>query len=335
MHTYLITRCHGLITHLLSPQIIESLSTTKTFQEILDILNPTDYGRNIREKDQIDAFKLENIFNKKLIDRCEYLLKVAPENIREFLITYYRKFEIQNIMRLFRGKISRVPIEISEYALFPVEDISRINFEVMAETGDAEEFILTLKNTPYGQVIKSIEWYRKYNSFLPIEFHLKQIYYNMVFQTLGCLPKEDKEKVSRLIRAHIDIENCFTIIASSVYNYDEELIESLLIPYPLRLSLPTLKKVIRTQSPQEILKLMSPYSEVLKHSLTKDETLAHTAALRLLLNEVMQQRIIDSMNFTYVMYYLFLCEFECRDLTFIAIAKHHNIEPGSYLVHKI
>ena len=99
--------------------------------------------------------------------------------------------------------------------------------------------------------------------------------------------------------------------------------------------LSTVKKVIRTQSPQEILKLMSPYREILKHSLTKDETLAHTAALRLLLNEAMQQRIIDSMNFTYVMYYLFLCEFECRDLTFIAIAKHHNIEPRSYLVHKI
>jgi vacuolar-type H+-ATPase subunit C/Vma6 len=302
---------------------------------MLDILNPTDYGRDIREKDQIDAFKLESIFNKKLMDRCEYLLKVAPENIREFLMTYYRKFEIQNIMRLFRGKISRAPIEISEYALFPIEAISRINFETMAETGDAEEFILNLKNTPYGQVIKSIEWYRKYNSFLPIEFHLKQIYYNMVFQTLGRLPKEDKEKVSRLIRADIDISNCFTIIASSVYNYDEDLVESLLIPYHLRLSLPTLKKAIRTQNPQEILKLLSPYGEILKHSLAKNEILAHTTALRVLLDKAMQQKIIDSMNFTYVMYYLFLCEFECRDLTFIAIAKHHNIEPRDYLVHKL
>ncbi len=334
MDTYLITRCHGLMTRLLSPQIIDTLASVKNFQEIIDILNPTEYGKLIREQEQINAFTLEEIFSKKLMDRCEYLLKVAPDNINEFLLAYYRKFEVQNISRLFRGKISKAPIEISEYALFPIDNISSIDIEAMAQAIDAEEFILNLKKTQYNQVIKSIEWYRKYDSFLPIEFHLKNIYYNMLFQTLNRVSAEDRKKVSQLIRAEVDITNCFTSTAASIYGYDIEFIESLLIPYPLRLSLKTLSDVIRTNSPQEILRLLGHYSKVAIHLLSRDETAAHTESLRLLRAETIRQRVEESMNFPYVMHYLFLSQFECRDLTFIALATQHNINPGDYLSYK-
>ncbi|MFX0030855.1 MAG: V-type ATPase subunit, partial [Candidatus Hermodarchaeota archaeon] len=196
---------------------------------------------------------------------------------------------------------------------------------------DAEEFILNLKKTPYDQVIKSIEWYRKYDSFLPIEFHLKNIYYNMLFQALTQLSLEDRKKVSQLIRAEVDITNCFTSTAASVYGYDIEFIDSLLIPYPLRLSLKTLGEVIRTNSPQEILGLLGPYSKIAKYLLSRDETAANTESLRLLRRETIRQRIEESMNFSYVMHYIFSSQFECRDLTFITLAVQHNINPADYL----
>ncbi len=204
----------------------------------------------------------------------------------------------------------------------------------MIETDDAEEFIVSLKKTPYRDAINSIKWYRKYDSFLPIEFHLKKIYYDALFQALRFLPKEDRKNVDKLIRSEVDIANCFTSIAASVYGYDRILVESLLIPYPLKLSLKTLKSAINTESPHDILIHLRPYSEIVKLLLDKDEIAAHTEAMRLIRNEAIRQKITVSLDFTYVIYYLLLCEFECRDLTFIALATQHNIMPGDNLINK-
>jgi len=332
--TYLITRCHGLITHLLTPQIVNSLATAKNFQEIVDILTPTDYGKCLRDQEEVNAFTLEEILKKMLMNRCEYLLQAAPDSIKEFLLDYYGRFEVQNISRIFRGKISRAPIEASEYALFPIQNFSTLEIGSMAEADDAEEFIVSLKKTPYRDVVNSIKWYRKYDSFLPIEYHLKKIYYDRLFQALKFLPEESRKNAGRLIRLEVDIANCFTSIAASVYGYDKELVESLLIPYPLKLSIKTLKSAINTESPHDILGHLRPYSEIVKLLLDKDEIEAHTEAMRLLRNEVIHHKIIVSLDFTYVIYYLLLCEFECRDLTFIALAIQHNIMPGDNLISK-
>ncbi len=323
------------MTHLLTPQVINALANAKNLQEIMDTLTPTDYGRSLREQEQINAFTLEGIFKRKLMERCEHLLKTAPEEVVEFLLGYYRKFEIQNISRVLRSKISRAPIQPFEYALFPNERFSTVDIEGMTEASDAEEFIASLRKTHYSDVVNSLEWYRKYDSFLPIEFHLKKIYFGMLFQDLKRIPIDDREKVGRLIRTEVDIANCFTSIAASLYGYDKELIESLLIPFPLKLSLKTLRSVIERENPPEILDLLSPYSEVAKQLLLfKDEIAAQTEAFRLLRDEVIRNKTNAILDFTYVMSYLFLCEFECRDLTFIAVSLQYNIKPENYLICK-
>ena len=116
--TYLATRCHGLITHLLTDEILNALITVKDSQEIVDILNPTDYGKYIREQEKIEVTSLEEILNKVLIDRYNFVLKASSDDIREFLMTYYRKFEVQNIIRILRGKILKIPTHPFENILF-------------------------------------------------------------------------------------------------------------------------------------------------------------------------------------------------------------------------
>ena len=332
--TYLITRCHGLMTHLLTPDVINTLTLAKDFQEIVDILTPTDYGKDIREQEQIDAFMLERIFNKRLMDRNEFLSETATDSIGDFLSAYCRKFEIQNILRVLRDKILKTSDQPSKYTLLPIQSLSSIDIDAIAEAEDLEEAISSLKNTPYTKVTKSMEWYNKFNSLLPIESRLKKIYYDMLFDTLKNIPMNERKKISQLIRAEVDIANCFTSTAASVYGYDEELMEFLLIPYSLKLSLQSLRNVIRTESPHDILSYLSPYYEVAKYLLAKEESMAHTEALRILRDEVLRLRISSSMNLAYVVCYLYLCEFECRDLSFIALATQHNLKPESHIIYK-
>jgi len=334
LSTYLTTRCHGLMTHLLSDEILDALSATKSSQEIKDILTPTDYGRHFREQDKGVDFSFEDIYSKVLVERYNFLSKVSTDDIREFLISFQRKFEIQNIIRILRSKIIKTTNQPFDDILYPITDFTKINFDAIGEAESLEDAIAALRNTPYRRVKESIDWYNKYDSLLPIEFGLRKIYYNMLFENLKRIPSGDRKNVDQLIRTEVDIANCFTCSAASVFDYDEELIESLLIPYTSKISMHTLRSVIRIDSEHEILTLLSPYYEVIKNLLAKEETMAQTEALRFLRNKIIKQKILESMNFTYVLCYLYLCEFELRDLTFITLAVQHNVKPDDYLIYK-
>jgi vacuolar-type H+-ATPase subunit C/Vma6 len=322
------------MTHLLSNEILDVLSATKNSQELKDILTPTDYGKHFREQDKGVDSSFEDIYGKVLVERYNFLSKVSTDDIREFLISFQRKFEIQNIMRILRSMIIKTTNQPFDGILYPTTDFSNINYDAICEAENLEDAIAALRNTPYRRVKDNIDWYNKYDSLLPIEFGLRKIYYNMLFENLKRIPSGDRKNVDQLIRTEVDIANCFTSCAANVFDYDEELIESLLIPYPSKISMHTLRSVIRIDSEHEILTLLSPYYEVIKNLLAKEEAMAQTKALRLLRNEVIKQKTLESMNFTYVLCYLYLCEFEFRDLTFITMAVQHNVKSDDYLIYK-
>ena len=95
---YLVTRVHGLRTHLITPHDMQALAKSKSLKGISDGLMKTDYAAEVGQlptKEQ-DATSLEDIFLKKLVERFFFLRRAAQGSMQDLLARYGLRFEVEN-----------------------------------------------------------------------------------------------------------------------------------------------------------------------------------------------------------------------------------------------
>ncbi|MBS7658721.1 MAG: V-type ATPase subunit [Candidatus Bathyarchaeia archaeon] len=334
MPEYLIVRCHGLKTHLLPNQAIEALASSKNIKEFADVLASTDYGNKIRELKEINAYELEQIFTDELIKRYSYVVNAASNTMQDFLKVYAKRFEIEALTKILRSKTSKTTTSKNIKSFLPsIQELSTLNLDRLIEAETIERTIELLKGTAYFKIVKSLEFYQKYNSVLPLETHLKKIYYEMVFQALETLPNEDQEEIKKLLGIEIDALNCFTALSPILYNYAPELTKQMLIPFFFKVPLSSLKEVIESKSLHTALTVFKGYENVIKPLVEKgDEVLTEINVFKLLKEKADEIMVKSSINFAYAIAYLALCEIEWRNLTLIAFLTQQNIEAKPYLI---
>jgi vacuolar-type H+-ATPase subunit C/Vma6 len=333
MSEYLVVRCHGLVTHLIPSKVVDALALSRSMKDFADMLNPTDYGPRIRELRKLEAKALERIFDDEMIAKYKYVMSSASDADQDFLKAYNRKLEVQALSRILRARMSKPPLDIKA-SLPSLEGLTDLRINRAAEADDVEKTVELLKGTPYSSIAKSLDWYREYDSVLPLEYHLKKVYYNTVLEALQRLSGEDRDRIGRILGTEIDMTNCFTAVAPVLYGYSTDLSKQLIIPHFFRLSLSNVEQAIEAKSPRSILVHLKKYEEIVKSLLEeKDEGLAETQGLRLVQSEAKKQMIEASIDFAYAICYLILHEIERRNLTLIAYLIQQNVDPRSYLVY--
>lgn len=331
MSEYSIVRCHGLAIRLLSGQVIDALASSQNVREFADVLASTDYG-TVKEMRDINASFLETVFEKELIAKYKYVLETSSDGLRKFLIAYYRRLEVQALSRILRSKAAKPP-QNAKPILSSIMEVTDIKLDQLMEAKDVEEVVEHLSDTPYSSLERSLHWYRKYESTLPLEFHLKKIYYETAFKALRRIHGEDRLRISQLLGMEIDIANCFITIAPMLFGYSKELSKQLIVPHFFRLEPSKVEDAIEADSPQTLLASLTPYAEILKPALeNKDECLAEARALKHVQSEIRKQMREASIGLTYVICYLTLHEIERRNLTLLAYAIQHNLRADDYLV---
>jgi vacuolar-type H+-ATPase subunit C/Vma6 len=231
-----------------------------------------------------------------------------------------------------RGKISKPPKDVKP--LLPsVEGLSDLRLDHMMEAENVEMVVELLKNTRYSSVAKSLDWYREYNSVLPLEFHLRKVYYTTTLEALQSLPSEDRERIGQLLGIEVDITNCYTAAAPVLYEYSTELSKQLIIPHYLRLSPSKVQEAIEAKSPRAVLAYLKSYEEIVKPLLEeKDEALAEVKALSLVRREARKHMLAANIDLAYAICYIILREIERRNLTLIAYMTQENLQTKGYLI---
>ncbi|MEM3607599.1 MAG: V-type ATPase subunit [Candidatus Bathyarchaeia archaeon] len=329
--TYIAVRCHGLVTHLLPRDVLGALASAKGLQDLTSILTPTDYGHRIVGLEKVDAQALEEAFNQVLAERFRYVVKLAPENLEGFMEAYARRLEVRNLSRLLRGKYSAAsPGEIGAW-LTPLSGLSRLNWDALLEAESLERAVGLLKGTFYEGLGGYVEPCSAYGSILPMEYALKRMYYMSVLDHAERLPSESREAILPLIGLEVDLANVSASLAPLVYGYSEDLTVQLLIPYHHRVSGSKLVEAVRAKSSQAALDALTPYNRVVEQILAGRDDLAEAEGLKILREEAEHAMRGSPIELPYTLGYLILCELECRDLSFIAVAVEHGVSPGGYL----
>jgi vacuolar-type H+-ATPase subunit C/Vma6 len=314
--------------------VLKALASAKNLQDLTDILIPTDYGRRIAKVEKTDFHGYEQIFNEVLIERANFIENLRSEEVDGFLGDYLRRFEVWNLSRILRGKASHfTPDEIKPW-LTPLRNISEIDFETLLQSENIDEVIKGLKGTPYKQLEKHKETFHRYNSTLPLEYALKGIYYNNLMGHISPIFSQAKN-CKDIIGLEVDLTNCFTALTPLVYGYSDELIESLLIDFSYQIPINRFKEVLKAKTPQAVLELLRPYTQVVNYILSKKDDRAMAEGLKLLRNKIVLDMREKYLDFPYIIDYLILCELECRDLTCIALSLGYNYDPSDYLSFSI
>ncbi len=335
--TYLVGRCHGLRTRLIPPSTLTSLVKVENVKSLAEALLKTEYGDLIREVpwNEINGFTLERIFTRKLVERCYFIPKIAPSSIAQFLYAYYRRFEIQNINLILRGKAANMPKNRIEKSLIPIEEYSSINFDAVLNSKDVVDAVRLLAETIYSPLGIVIQSHEDSGSLLPFETYFEKVYASELTKALEGV-SEDKEYVNQLLRVEFDVRNCITTIGGILHGLDSSIIESLIIPYSYKISIGDVVKVIRGERVSSIIKsVFSPYMRVVDSLLAGKEAKASVEGFKYIYEESENIRLSRAYGFAFVITYLISCEVERRNLTSIALGKEYDIPPDETPTHMI
>lgn len=328
-YLYLITRVHGLSTHLLSEDDVRALSRTRDLVAFVEAVSKGDYAEKIGllSRELINARNLNKVFSEVYVDRLLYLLKVAPQSVDKFLDAYTRKVEIENLKRILTAKFYGLELSMDDLIQLP-RTYSVINFQAMIEADNIDDAITLLMYSVYRGVGNYIQLSRECNSTIPIEAYLDKVYYRNIYKYLSGIP--DEGIVRNILGVEIDLRNLYFIISYKLMDAPQNLIEvSIIKPY-YRLSEDYIYSFIRAGK-DAILDnfLASPYGWA-SDAISPSIEAASIADLEHGVNSVLlgflkEMATRNALGMGYILWYLNAIYYEYRNLTTIAFAKELNI----------
>lgn len=321
---YLITRVHGLRTHLFKPEDISSLSKASDLSVIVEALLKGDYAQDVSAipSERINAVSLTEVFYKKLADRFYFLVKITKGSLRKFFEDYAKRLEVENIKRILRAKHGKEIV--TEELLIPIpREYTTVNFPAMVGAKDLEESVGILKETIYSPLIDKMELYKKYNTTLIFEGVLDSIYFGELWRSVKELSEND---VKKRVGKEMDLKNLILILGLKTKNMPAELIEESLIKEYYKLNKKIVSSLVRGR-PESIFDTLTriyykKYFIELRDEIEKGtiSEIEHSV-FNSLYHEDLKTMHEKPFTLAFVITYLSLCEFEAKNIMSIATAK--------------
>lgn len=322
---YLVTRTHGLRTHLIQPRDIQVLARVKTLKDVSDGLMKSEYGTEIGQlpTQEQDTVTLEGIFLKKLVDRFLFLRRAAQGKMQDLLTRYCTRFEVENVKRILRAKLGGLSAE--EPKLIPLaREYSLVNFQALLKAKDVNEIASLLRDTPYHSVLEKLQPYKESGATMILETALDRIYFAKVWEMVGKV-----KGTSDLIGEEMDLRNLLTVFSLKSREVPSRVVEEATIPLSYAIPKPTLRSLIQNRL-EEASNILAPtYSRLASEAvnLLKSGSSSPLEWLffKQLYHDAAKTAKATPLQAGYVIAYLLLCECEARNLVSIVTGKQLNL----------
>ncbi len=326
---YLVTRTHGLRTHLIPQRDMQFLAKVKSLREVSDNLLKTEYGTEISKlpTKEVDASTLEEIFLKTLVHRFFFITREAQGKVQELLTEYCARFELENIKRIIRAKHGGEIVE--EPNLIPLpREYTLVNFPALLNAKNVDEVVALLRETPYRPITQKLELYRQAGVTMILEAALDDIHFFKLWEAISKV--SDGEGLKNLIGEEIDLTNLLIAFSLKARGLSANLIDQTFVSTSHKLPLRRLRSLTkgRLEDASSIL-TTPPYSKLASEAVTlfssgSTEPL-EKVFLRKLYEDASAALKTLFLEAGYVIAYLLLCECEARNLVTIATGKQLGV----------
>lgn len=215
-YDYLNARIKGMHSGLLNREFYEQILASQGTAPLIDALLSSSYSPHVREALERDRSTagIEWGLRRNLFDTFEKVRELAPPKPRRLLSIQFRKWDVQNIIAIVRGKAAGLLPEETLAGVFPAGELGDVELEELAAEDNVKAVIdaLTAWNFPFAFELKKVVQEHPGESncaFMEAEF--MRIYFKWALDNLS-VEDEDDSILRNHIRNQIDLINLKSVL---------------------------------------------------------------------------------------------------------------------------
>ncbi|MFH1716620.1 MAG: V-type ATPase subunit [Planctomycetota bacterium] len=210
-YDYLNARIKGMHSSLLAREFYEQILASHGTAPLIDALLSSSYSPHVREALDRDrsVSGIEWGLRRNLFDTFEKVRALAPPKPRRLLSIQFRKWDMQNIIAVIRGKAAGLLPEDTLTGVFPAGELGDVELEELAAEDNVKAVIdaLTAWNFPFAFELRKVvrEHSDELNCAL-LEAEFMRIFFAWALDSLS-IEDEDHSLLRNHVRNEIDLVN--------------------------------------------------------------------------------------------------------------------------------
>lgn len=220
-----------MISRILSEDALRSLAAASDLEDVLRLLLNTGYEAQATRllESGTTLGGAEMMLAYSLIEAYQRAAGLFHSERARLLEQMARRFELDNLKTILRGKVRGEPQDAVRSVLWPLGSLSRLPTQELLLARDIDDVAAILRDTDYGQVLlNSLPRYTSENSLFPVEVALDLHYYRRLWEAVEKLSGQDRVVVGRMMAVRYDLLNIDWVIRyrlnyglspEEIYNY--------------------------------------------------------------------------------------------------------------------
>ena len=210
-YDYLNARIKGMHSNLLAREFYEQVLASEGPTALIDALLSSSYGSDVREALYQDrsAAGIEWGLCRNLFGTFERVRTLAPLKPHRLLSIQFRKWDIQNVLALVRGKAAGLLPEAILAGVFPAGELGGVELAELAAEDDVKTMIdvLAVRNFPFAfELANVVRAHTDKLDCASLEADFMRIFFAWALNNLS-VADEDESLLRNHIRSQIDLTN--------------------------------------------------------------------------------------------------------------------------------
>ncbi len=332
----------ALYAELLSARIWEMLISAQDYDAVLALLSKTVYGPYLAiERPQLTPRRTAYQIRWRLAEVYEKLislLRLTQPVASQLLQNLWQHFEVNNLKATLRGIETGASWDQVRHLLYPMSryiSLTAEDMERMVRAGEMARAIEFTRHTPYyGTLSHAFQRYADEHSLFPLEVALDLSSRRRLWASIAQLSGRDRDMALRVVGLALDVDNLLWAIRYRFYHrLSEEEIINYTLPLGYRVRDEHIRAIAAGADIAPVVRRIFPHLPAL-------DGLAPLSGKGLAnLEQQLQYHIIRTCQRMFVGYpfhigiplaYVWLHEYEIRDLTVLIEAKASQLAPGAF-----
>jgi len=206
----------------------------------------------------LPAGNMDNLFLSVLLDDAQSIIRSLSGVERDFFIYWIRRFELQNIKTILRGKSLQREQEQIVAELTPLGPFSVLPIDELLHADNIPEILLQLEKTPFAAIARyGSKNFEKKQDVFTIETAINHQYFTGLQKQLRLLSEEDQAILRPLLGRIIDQTNLIWLLRYRLsYQLSPSHTYFLLVPGGLYLSSKRLVQLSKIKKWQQLCELL-------------------------------------------------------------------------------
>ncbi len=173
----------------------------------------TDYKKEIDELavKYSGSDLIERALNENLVRTFDKLKRISTKEVDLMVNAFLKRWDVQNIKTILRGKYSDASIEQIELLIIPAGTISRPDLTAMAKMDSFEKILEQSGFIEKKNIEPIIKSFRETGSIMEMENALDKAYLTEMFNLAGSIPQEG-EFFKKFLMDEMDMMNLKTLM---------------------------------------------------------------------------------------------------------------------------